>query len=92
MTKDYQKAGLAPGSPEARRRLPCPTHRRTSRRPPGRLTEEQATLPLAAEIPAPVLADMLGLTPHTAIRWAALAARDWSLCTGLRAKTGDNGG
>jgi hypothetical protein len=56
------------------------------------LTEEQATLPLAAEIPAPVLADMLGLTPHTAIRWAALAARDWSLCTGLRAKTGDNGG
>lgn len=33
---------------------------------------------LAAEIPTPILAEMLGLHPNTAGRWAALAARDWS--------------
>jgi len=39
---------------------------------------------LAAEIPAPVLADLLGLRPHTAVRWATLAARDWAAYTALR--------
>ena len=31
---------------------------------------------LAADLPAPVLADLLGLSIATATRWAALAARD----------------
>jgi hypothetical protein len=42
---------------------------------------------LAAEIPTPILADLLGLTPNTATRWAALAARDWSQYTAQRAST-----
>jgi len=29
-------------------------------------------------MPSPVLADILGLSPDNAARWAALSARDWS--------------
>ena len=39
---------------------------------------------LAAEMPAPVLADLLGLSNVTAGRWARLAARDWSQYTAMR--------
>jgi hypothetical protein len=46
-----------------------------------------AMFQLAAEIPTPILADLLGLTPNTATRWAALAARDWSQYTAQRAST-----
>lgn len=37
-----------------------------------------AMFQLAAEMPAPILADLLGLSPTAATRWATLAARDWS--------------
>jgi hypothetical protein len=37
-----------------------------------------ALLQLAAEIPPPVLAQLLGISPATAVRWAALAARSWN--------------
>jgi hypothetical protein len=43
-----------------------------------------AMFQLAAEIPAPVLADLLDLTPKTATRWATLAARDWSHYAAMR--------
>jgi hypothetical protein len=43
-----------------------------------------AMFQLAAEMPAPVLADLLGLAPATASRWAKLAARDWSQYTAMR--------
>ena len=43
-----------------------------------------AMFQLAAEIPTPILADILGLAPKTTVRWAALAARDWSQYTALR--------
>lgn len=33
---------------------------------------------LATDLPAPVLADLIGIADTTAGRWAALAARDWS--------------
>lgn len=33
---------------------------------------------LAANIPTPILAELLGLGTNTAVRWASLAARDWS--------------
>lgn len=33
---------------------------------------------LAGTIPVPVLADLLGLSPKTASRWAALAGRSWT--------------
>lgn len=37
-----------------------------------------AMFSLPAEIPTPVLAELLGLSPSTATRWATLAAHDWS--------------
>jgi hypothetical protein len=43
-----------------------------------------AMFSLAAEIPTPVLAELLGLSPSTATRWATLAARDWSQYAALR--------
>lgn len=33
---------------------------------------------LAATIPTPVLADLIGITSNTAVRWAALTSRSWS--------------
>ena len=48
-------------------------------------SRKAALFQLAAEIPSPVLADLLGLAPTTATRWAALAARDWSSYTAMRA-------
>ena len=43
-----------------------------------------AMFQLAAEIPTPILAELLGLSPATATRWATLAARDWSQYTAMR--------
>ncbi|MDR2565259.1 MAG: hypothetical protein LBC97_04210, partial [Bifidobacteriaceae bacterium] len=37
-----------------------------------------ALFALAARIPAPVLADLIGIHPNTAVKWAALSARDWA--------------
>lgn len=44
-----------------------------------------ALLQLAAEVPAAVLADTLGLTPRTAVRWAAHAAGNWTAYAARRA-------
>jgi len=43
-----------------------------------------AMFSLASEIPTPVLAELLGISPTTATRWATLAARDWSQYAALR--------
>jgi hypothetical protein len=43
-----------------------------------------AMFQLAGEIPTPVLAELLGLNNNTAVRWATLAARDWSQYTARR--------
>jgi len=45
-----------------------------------------ALLQLAAEVPAPILADLLGIKPGTAVNWAALASQDWAGYTALRAE------
>ncbi len=37
-----------------------------------------AMFALAGQIPAPVLAELIGIADKTAVKWAALAARDWS--------------
>lgn len=42
---------------------------------PGRDT---ALLALAEDLPAPIVADLLGLKHETAIRWAGHSARDWA--------------
>lgn len=39
---------------------------------------------LASSMPTPILAEILGLAPTTATRWAALASRDWSAYTAQR--------
>ena len=39
---------------------------------------------LASQIPTPILAEILGVAPKTAVRWAALAARDWGPYIALR--------
>ncbi len=41
-------------------------------------SRKAALFGLAAQIPTPVLADLLGIATTTATRWAALAARDWT--------------
>jgi hypothetical protein len=43
-----------------------------------------AMFQLTAEIPTPILAELLGLSPTTATRWATLAARDWSQYAAMR--------
>jgi hypothetical protein len=37
-----------------------------------------ALVDLAADLPAPVLAELLGIAVSTATRWSAVAARDWT--------------
>jgi hypothetical protein len=51
---------------------------------PGR-SRNAAMFALAGQVPAPVLADLIGIAPKTAVKWAALAARDWSQYTADRA-------
>lgn len=43
-----------------------------------RASRSAALFALAGQIPTPVLADLLGITPGNATQWAKLAARDWS--------------
>ena len=44
-----------------------------------RPTRQAALLQLAAELPAPVLADLLGLHANTAVEWVRAARGDWSV-------------
>jgi len=37
-----------------------------------------AMFALAGGVPAPILAELIGIADTTATKWAALAARDWS--------------
>ena len=43
-----------------------------------------AMFDLAAQMPVPIVAELLGLSPNTATRWATLAARDWSQYAAMR--------
>ncbi|MGH3715237.1 MAG: hypothetical protein ACRDT4_17500 [Micromonosporaceae bacterium] len=42
---------------------------------PGRAA---ALMALAEQLPASILADLLGIHPHTAVHWVKLAKRDWT--------------
>ncbi len=46
-----------------------------------------AMFALAGAIPTPILADILGLSPATAVRWATLANRNWGQYTAQRRLT-----
>lgn len=41
-------------------------------------SRKAAMFQLAAQVPTPILSDLLGINTTTAIRWAALAAHDWN--------------
>lgn len=43
-----------------------------------RASRSAALFSLAGQIPAPVLADLVGIADPTAVQWAKLATRDWS--------------
>lgn len=51
--------------------------------PVGR-SRSAALLELAAEIPVPLLSELLGISTVSAARWASLANRDWSSYPALR--------
>jgi hypothetical protein len=44
----------------------------------ARPSRHSAMLALAADLPVPVLAELLGIHTTTAVRWSAQAARDWT--------------
>jgi hypothetical protein len=52
----------------------------------ARSTRNTALLTLAADLPAPVLADLLGLHVDTASRWVTYAKQDWSAYLAARAQ------
>jgi hypothetical protein len=43
-----------------------------------RAARNGALAALAADLPAAILADLLGIHRHTAVRWVAYARRDWA--------------
>jgi hypothetical protein len=45
---------------------------------PTRAARRAALTDLAAQLPAAVLADLLGLHPTTAVKWMSQAGADWS--------------
>jgi hypothetical protein len=50
----------------------------------ARPARNAALAALAADLPSPVLADLLGLHPVTAAHWAKLVARDWNAFVAAR--------
>lgn len=54
-----------------------------------RASRRAALLQLAAEVPAPVLADLLGIAPGTAVSWVAAAGGNWARYAADRARTRD---
>lgn len=46
-----------------------------------------ALLELAAELPASFLADLLGISPGTAVRWSRAAGGDWASYAAIRARS-----
>jgi hypothetical protein len=85
---DHTPAWLFPG-----RRPGTPMHPTHLARRLGRLgvdcraSRNTALLQLAAEVPAAVLADLLGLNPSTAIKWVQLAGGNWTRYAAERART-----
>jgi hypothetical protein len=79
---------LFPGSKRPGRHMAASTlsRRLLERGIEARSTRNTALLALAADLPAPVLADLLGLHVSTASRWVVYAKRDWSAYLAARAE------
>ncbi|WP_151481740.1 site-specific integrase [Streptomyces albicerus] len=53
---------------------------------PARAARNTALMQLAAHMPGPILASMIGITPSRAAAWTDLAKRDWAAYTAHRAR------
>jgi hypothetical protein len=51
----------------------------------ARASRNGALISLASDLPAPVLADLLGLHINTAVRWVQRSRRDWTSYIAARA-------
>lgn len=52
---------------------------------PARASRSAALINLASDLPAPVLADLLGMHDNTAVRWVRRVKRDWASYIAARA-------
>ncbi|MEV6317676.1 hypothetical protein [Streptomyces sp. NPDC051776] len=57
---------------------------------PARVARNTALAALAGDLPAPVLADLMGIHISTAVRWSKQSKRDWFDYVGTRSTTEDN--
>jgi hypothetical protein len=79
---------LFPGLRPGEHLRPAALGARLRRLGPGhRAARNGALIALAAELPAPVLASLLGLHQNTAIRWTQHAEADWAAYLAARAST-----
>jgi hypothetical protein len=79
---------LFPGLRPGEHLRPAALGARLRRLGPGhRAARNGALIALAAELPAPVLASLLGLHQNTAIRWTQHAEADWAAYLAARART-----
>jgi lambda repressor-like predicted transcriptional regulator len=74
--------GRVPGQPMDNHSLTNRLNRRgISARPArngARMARNGARMALAADLPAAIIADLLGMHVNTAIRWVRYAGRDWA--------------
>jgi hypothetical protein len=79
---------LFPGLRPGEHLRPAALGARLRRLGPGHRTARNgALIALAAELPAPVLASLLGLHRNTAIQWTQYAEADWAAYLAARART-----
>lgn len=81
--------GVLPGHPLSRKAFNDQLARHGIQARPARTA---ALIALAAELPPPVLAELLDLHIHTALKWAHHAQRDWSAYLTARITDRDGGG
>jgi len=79
--------GMQPGRPLTAARLGERLRKLGIRAQPGR---RAALTHLAAQLPAAVLADLLGIAPTTAVNWVHDAGGDWNRYAAQHSQTGDH--
>jgi hypothetical protein len=79
--------GLQPGRPLTAARLGERLRKQGIRAQPGR---RAALTHLAAQLPAAVLADLLGIAPTTAVNWVHDAGGDWNRYAAQLSRTGNH--
>ncbi len=83
-TAQWLFPGLSPGRPLSSEGLTAKLRDLGIQTTPAR---NSALISLAAQLPSPVLADLLGLHDQTSVRWARLASHDWQTYVASRSAT-----